>query len=414
MLVAIVVVVGFAAIGNKPAGSDETNASQQRASTEGSPQSGTKNATAEPTTVEVMMIGDVLMHDEIIDSGAQSDGSYDFDFVYKNIKSFIDDADVRILNQETVMGSPSNGYHLTMGAVGPIMNTPTALADTEAEYGFNVILKATNHTYDLGYDGLGHELDNWKSSYPEIPVLGVNNPNASKSDDSQDYVDNVYVGEFNGMKIGFLNYTWDTNEHISSNTDSTYISYLDKDKIREDVEKAREAGAEMLIACPHWGIEYDTTPSEEEMTYSKLFCELGVDVIFGAHPHILQPLELLENEEGHKTVCFFSMGNFVAASLMSEESLIGGIARATLQRNSDGTYSVSAASIVPTVICHTVGPNMSAFPLSSWSTTLSSQSNRPDLTPDFAYSFCADLYGKQFDQSKGVCVLDLEGKARLV
>jgi hypothetical protein len=57
---------------------------------------------------------------------------------------------------------------------------------------------------------------------------------------------------------------------------------------------------------------------------------------------------------------------------------------------------------------------MSAFPLSSWSTTLSSQSNRPDLTPDFAYSFCADLYGKQFDQSKGVCVLDLEGKARLV
>ena len=413
MLVAIVVVVGFAAIGNKPAGSDETNASQQRA-TEGSPQSGTKNATAEPTTVEVMMIGDVLMHDEIIDSGAQSDGSYDFDFVYKNIKSFIDDADVRILNQETVMGSPSNGYHLTMGAVGPIMNTPTALADTEAEYGFNVILKATNHTYDLGYDGLGHELDNWKSSYPEIPVLGVNNPNASKSDDSQDYVDNVYVGEFNGMKIGFLNYTWDTNEHISSNTDSTYISYLDKDKIREDVEKAREAGAEMLIACPHWGIEYDTTPSEEEMTYSKLFCKLGVDVIFGAHPHILQPLELLENEEGHKTVCFFSMGNFVAASLMSEESLIGGIARATLQRNSDGTYSVSAASIVPTVICHTVGPNMSAFPLSSWSATLSSQSNRPDLTPDFAYSFCADLYGKQFDQSKGVCVLDLEGKARLV
>ncbi len=360
-----------------------------------------------------MMIGDVLMHDEIIDSGVQSDGSYNFDFVYDNIKEYIDAADWRILNQETVMGDPSIGYHLTMGAAGPKMNTPTALADTEARFGFNTILKATNHTLDLGYNGLGHELDYWKSTYPNIPVVGVSNPN-DPDDKSRDYVNNVYIFEKDGFKVGILNYTWATNENFDATTDATYVSYMSEDKIRADVEKARAAGAEMLVACPHWGIEYDTQPSEEELTYSKLFCELGVDLILGAHPHILQPVEVLQNAEGHKTVCFYSLGNYVAASLMDANSLIGGIARATLNRAEDGTYSVSAASLVPVVICHTYGPNMTAFPITKWTNDLAAQGTRPQLTPDFANSFCADVLGQGYDAASGTFTLDVNGKARTV
>ena len=391
---------------NKESASSSSEA-QQKSSVE------VPKRTGEPASINVMMIGDVLMHDEIIDSGAQSDGSYNFDFVFDNIKEYIDAADWRILNQETVMGNPSIGYHLTMGAAGPKMNTPTALADTESRFGFNTILKATNHTLDLGYDGLGHELDYWKATYPNIPVVGVSNPNAP-DDKSQDYVNNVYIFEKDGFKVGILNYTWATNENIDATTDPTYVSYMSEDKIREDVEKARAAGAEMLVACPHWGIEYDTQPSEEELTYSKLFCDLGVDLILGAHPHILQPVEVLQNAEGHKTVCFYSMGNYVAASLMDANSLIGGIARATLNRAEDGTYSVSAASLVPVVICHTYGPNMTAFPITKWTNDLAAQSTRPQLTPDFANSFCADVLGQGYDASSGTFTLDVNGKARTV
>ena len=208
------------------------------------------------------------------------------------------------------------------------------------------------------------------------------------------YVSNVYIFEKDGFKVGILNYTWATNENNDWDTDQKYISYMSEEKIRSDVEKARAAGAEMLIACPHWGIEYDTAPSEEEQTYSKLFCDLDVDLILGAHPHILQPVEVLTNSKGHKTVCFYSVGNFVAASIMQDYSLIGGIARATLQRSEDGTYSVSAASLIPTVICHTYGPNMTAFPISSWTNDMAAQSNRPTLTPDYAYSFCSDVLGE--------------------
>lgn len=403
---------------NETSASTDTSSSSKKATkakaTSAKEDSTKEEKTTTPATVEVMMVGDVLMHDEIVDSGWQGDGSYYFGFVFDNIKDYIDAADVRILNQETVMGDPSNGYHLYMGAVGPIMNTPTALADTEVDYGFNVILKATNHTYDLGYAGLGHELDYWKANYPNMPVLGVNNPNAATGDTSQDYVNNVYVFEKNGMKIAILNYTWATNENISWDTDSSYISYMSEEKIREDVKKARDAGAEMIIACPHWGIEYDTEPSDEEDTYSKLFTELGVDVILGAHPHILQPIELLQNEDGHKTVCFYSVGNYIAASLMQNYSLIGGIARVTLQRDAKGNYSVSDASLVPTVICKTYGPNMSAFPIYEWTDDLAAQSIQSDTTVDYVYSFCSDLYGNAFDAKTGIVTLDLDDKPRTV
>ncbi len=370
--------------------------------------------TVEPATVEIMMIGDILMHDEPVQSGAVGDGTYDFGFIFDHIRSYIDAAQVRILNQETVMGDPSLGYALRMGEVGPIMNTPTDLADTEANYGFNLILKATNHTYDLGYEGLAHELDYWKAAHPEIPVIGVNNPNAADDDQSQNYVDNVYVTEVNGLKIGFLNYTWATNLNYDWDTDQRFISYMSEEKIKADVQKARDAGAEMLVACPHWGIQYTTTPSDEEYTYSKIFCDAGVDVIFGCHPHILQPVELLQNADGHKCVCFYSNGNFVAGGAMETTSLLGGIARTTLQRNADGTYAVSAASLVPTVICYTYGPNMSAFPILEWNNDLAAQSVRSELTVDYAHAFCADLYGEQYDPNAGVVTLDLASEPRTV
>ncbi|MDO4797793.1 MAG: CapA family protein [Coriobacteriales bacterium] len=362
-----------------------------------------------PATIEVMMIGDVLMHDELVNSGNLGNGSYDFGFLFEHIQSYIDEADLRILNQETVMGEPELGYGYRPGAVGPIFNTPTALADTEVDIGFNAILKAANHVYDVGYSGLAHELDYWRQTYPQIPILGVDNP-GSNNDGSQDLVHNVYVYEHDGMKVGILNYTWATNENPNPDTDADFVSYLSEEKIHDDVTKAREAGAEMIIACPHWGREYTTETSEEENRYAKIFCDEGVDVIFGAHPHILQPVELLQNEDGHKMVCFYSTGNFVAAGGMETNSLIGGIARCTLERKKDGTYQVSAASLVPTVICYTVGPNMSAWPISEWTNELAAQSYRSNCTPAYATTFCQEVLGEGYDAEAGVFTLDVSGE----
>lgn len=371
--------------------------------------------TCEPAQVNLMMVGDILMHDEVVNAGYQPDGTFNYDFLYAEIVPWLEEADLKILNQETVMGSPSLGYRLYMGAAGPIMNTPTALADSEVRYGFNCILKATNHSLDLGYAGLQHELDYWYANYPNTPVIGANNPSKAFTDDqSQNWVDNVYVVDIDGLKVGVLNYTWATNESFDWETDHAVISYMSEDKIAADVEKARLNGAEFIVACPHWGIEYSTEPSYEEYYYSKIFCDLGVDVIFGCHPHVLQPVEVLTNEEGHQTVCFYSMSNFVCASIMVDNSFIGGIARATLTRDEHGGYAVTAASLIPTVIHYAYDETMRPYPLAAYTNEMASNSMRPAVTPGYAYDFCANVFGDGFDRDLGFFILDLPQEGRRV
>ena len=366
----------------------------------------------EPIVVEAMMIGDILMHDPLVQSGAQEDGSYNYDFLYTHIKPYIDAADIRMLNQETVMASPENGFSMTNGGMGPIMNSPTALADSEMRFGFNMILNAHNHIFDQGYEGLAHEMDYWKQNYPTVPILGVNNPHAAEGDNSQNLVDQVYVFQKDDFKIGIMNHTYDTNEHPDVDKDSKYCSYMTEEKVRSDVQKLRDFGVDLIVACPHWGEQYTTVTSEEENTFSKLYTELGVDLIFGCHPHILQRCEMLRNAEGHRTLCFYSAGNYVA-SLMSPECLIGGIARATFVKEADGTAHVTAASFVPTVICNTYGPNMTAFPILEYTEDIAAQ-NSSGMTFEGAQAFCSEVFGPNYDQATGVYTQDMNDPGRLV
>ena len=365
-----------------------------------------------PISLEIMMIGDILMHDPLVQSGAQEGGGYNYDFLYEHIKPYIDAAEIRILNQETVMGFPENGFSMTNGGMGPIMNSPTELADSEMRYGFNMILNAHNHVFDQGYEGLGHEMDYWKANYPNVPILGVNNPNAPAGDNSQNYVDNIYVYEKQGFKVAFLNHTYDTNEHPNLETDGRICSYMTEEKVREDVQKAKALGVDLIVACPHWGEQYTTVTSEEENTFSTLYTNLGVDLILGCHPHILQRVEMLRNAEGHKTLCYFSMGNYVA-SLMSPECLIGGVARVTLVKETDGTAHVQAASLVPTVICNTYGPNMTAFPILEYTGDIVGM-NSSGMTQEGANAFCSEVFGPNYDPATGIYTQDMADEGRLV
>jgi hypothetical protein len=122
---------------------------------------------------------------------------------------------------------------------------------------------------------------------------------------------------------------------------------------------------------------------------------------------MLQPVELLHNAEGHRTVCFYSVGTFLTATDAPTESFIGGIARVTLTRDKDGTCGVAAANLVPTVTCRTVGPNMGAYQLKDWTYELADESSVPFLTPDYAHAFCAQLLGHGFDDASGRYVVDL-------
>jgi poly-gamma-glutamate synthesis protein (capsule biosynthesis protein) len=325
-----------------------------------------------PTSMEVLMLGDVGLQDEIVQSARQADGTYKFDFAFDRISDELNACDLRIINQETSLAPADPDY---VGAQGQeVAWAPTdavaALAAKVDACGFSAVMDAT---------------------------------------------DSMYLFERNGLKVGVLTYaSLASDEGVADQPleteqppDATATPLPYEQTIREDVAKVMDTGAELLVVCPRWGNGYETQPTDEQRAYAGLFCELGADVVFGCHPHMLQPVELLHNTEGHRTVCFYSVGTFLTATDAPTESFIGGIARVTLTRDKDGTCGVAAANLVPTVTCRTVGPNMGAYQLKDWTYELADESSVPFLTPDYAHAFCAQLLGHGFDDASGRYVVDL-------
>ena len=359
-----------------------------------------------PVTINAMMIGDVLMHSEVVESGRRDDGTYHYDHLFEHIKEDVAEADIRILNQETNLVTEDFGYGMVDGPYGPTFGTPQSLADAEVNCGFNVILKATNHTYDMGYDGLSCELDYWKEHFPQIPVVGVNNPKASPNDKTQDYVNNVYVYEKDGFRVAIINHTFWSNAP-GGDDDQAHMNFLEEEKIHEDVKRAKEAHADMIIACPHWGAEFETPPNDEELHFAQFFADEGADVIFGGHPHILQPVTVLEGKNGNKCACYYSAGNYVAANAMGGTLLVGGLNKVQLVKETDGSCRVQSAKMVPLVIHRATGTDMTTYRLADYTDELAATSQMSYVTPAFVTDFVAGLLGEGYDYDTSTYTLPM-------
>ena len=154
--------------------------------------------TDSPVTINVMMIGDMLIHRGVYRSGTTDNVNYNFDHLFANILDDIEEADMRIVNQETILGGTEMGLDEY-----PNFNSPQEIGDAEVEAGFNIILHATNHALDKGLTGLNTTVSYWRTNHPEMSVLGIY--------DSQEDADEIYVYEKEGFKVAVLNYTYGTN-----------------------------------------------------------------------------------------------------------------------------------------------------------------------------------------------------------
>ena len=136
--------------------------------------------------------------DSLIQSGESDSGTWNYDAIYENVKSEIQAADIAMVDQETVLTTEHDavsGY--------PSFATPTEVGDALINAGFDVIESATNHIDDYGYDYMAQTLNFWKTSYPDVPVLGIH--------DSEEDANTVKTLEVNGIKVAFLDYTYGTN-----------------------------------------------------------------------------------------------------------------------------------------------------------------------------------------------------------
>ena len=283
----------------------------------------TEAAATETTTASVIAVGDNLYHQSLIDAGASEDGNWNYDKIYTHILDAIKDADVKMIDQETVFTTDHDSV-----SSYPSFATPTEVGDAIIKAGFNVVESANNHIDDFGEGFLNDTLNFWKTKYPDVTLLGIH--------DSQEDSDTVKIREVNGIKIAFLDYTYGTN-----------VGGIEgKDYMIDMIQKAKKQ-ADCIIFVAHWGTEDETMPNEYEKQWAAYLMEQGVKVIIGGHPHVLQPYGRLTDDKGNETVVFYSLGNFVSTQQKLEE-LLGGMAKFTIQKTvQNGKTSIQI--LTPTV-----------------------------------------------------------------
>ena len=366
--------------------------------------------------VNLLMVGDILFHYQVRQSGLQSDGTRNYDHVFAHVLDELKDKDIKVLNQETPLGGNVYTGSAPDGYDGyPEFNGPQEMGDAEVKAGFNVALKATNHAmdnsgnFDDPYTLVRSEQTFWATKHPEMNVIGEANP-----DDKNSSADDVYVFEKDGFKVALLNYTQDLNGNESHDTQGL-VSMLEEDHVKETMEKAHEL-ADMVVVFPHWGEEYSTEPVEFQREWAKVFVDLGADVIIGNHPHVIEPVEILEGENGKKVPCFWSTGNFISTS-PSNESLVGGIAEVTLHKDKDGKCSVTSAEFKPVISHLGLSTDMTTYRITDWTdelaatnvldTDINPNTDNSSLTPEWANEFCTKVLGSDYDAKNGVLKLDL-------
>ena len=266
------------------------------------------NLPADSTAIEepaerhlsVLIAGDLMQHMPQI-KAALSNGSYNYDECFAGIKAEVEQADVAIANFETTLaGPPYSGF--------PKFSAPDEFLRGVIDAGFDIMLTANNHCADTHRKGLERTLTMMDS-------LGVAHLGTYRNIEEQ-ASNYPFLLEKNGLRIVLLNITYGTNGLPVP--EPYVVNLMDTTTIAADLQKARQMNPDVIIALPHWGVEYQTLPSKEQKDMAEWLLNHGVDHIIGGHPHVAQPLEL---RNGRNLVAW-SMGNLV--SNQSKPNTYGG------------------------------------------------------------------------------------------
>lgn len=283
-----------------------------------------------PTEYEarLFMVGDALIHSSIYQDAKNSDGSYDFRSMLELIKPIALKYDLKYYNQETILGGATLGY-----SNYPRFNSPQEVGDAFIDAGFNLVSLATNHTMDKGEIGVINSVNYWNSKEGVV---------YSGQWLSQEERDKISVYEVNGIKYAFFSYTTWTNG-LNTPVGKEYLNNVYSDeKAKADIDKVRDL-VDVIIVAMHWGTEYSHGVSQSQTNIANYLSSLGVNLIIGAHPHVVEPVEYINNG---KTLVIYSLGNFISDQV-GIERLTGLMMEVTIKKVVDVDDSVTVSIINP-------------------------------------------------------------------
>lgn len=268
------------------------------------------------TYATVLSTGDIMVHSpQLYGARVQGTNDYDFSAFFKEAAPYFKNYDLNIANLEVTFGGLESGEYSGY----PAFNTPDSLADIIKASGLNLLLTANNHSYDTGLYGL-------KRTAQVLKQRGIEFIGTRETAEEAIYT----VKEVNGIKIGMADYTYETNGGtpgrkylngaIIAEEANNLISSFSYNRIEEfyleaenTIGQMKAQGAEFIVFYMHWGEEYQTTANTWQKSIAQRLSNLGVDIIIGSHPHVIQPVELIFSEDGENTtVCLYSTGNAIS------------------------------------------------------------------------------------------------------
>ena len=299
-------------------GEGAQNPSRTGSYTISTPAPGTPDTEAQELTytdITLLSAGDIMYHMTQLNSAYNSDtGTYDFSQNFKYVKNIISAADYAVVNFETTL-SNQDKY-----SAFPNFNSPLSVLDSIKDAGFDMLLFANNHCYDFKKQGFLATLGHFQEYGFEY--IGAKTDVSEKS---------YMVKDIKGIKLGLLNYTdtitqpngqYNTINGITINDGceelmDIYVRGKEEAlyaEVSERIADLKANGAELIILYIHWGDEYKLDPIDGQKTVAQQLCELGVDVIIGSHPHVIEPMEILtsQSDPSHSTICFYSLGNHIS------------------------------------------------------------------------------------------------------
>ncbi|WP_246861207.1 CapA family protein [Bacillus sp. REN3] len=253
-------------------------------------------------------IGDILIHDTVYED-AFTDGNYDFKPMLRHMKEYLLAPDLLLANQETVLG----GVEIGLSSY-PAFNSPVEVGDALIDAGVDIVSNANNHSLDRSEKGVLKS-----TGYMEAAGL----PYVGSFKDAEDR-DKVRVLTKNGIKVAYLSYTYGTNGIPVPIGKDYLVNLIDREIMKAEIHRAKEQ-SDVIVMSIHWGNEYQRFPTGEQEDLAQFLVNEGVDIIFGHHPHVLQPMDWIEAPDGRKALVVYSLGNFLSGQMWDYKD-IGGLA----------------------------------------------------------------------------------------
>ena len=276
--------------------------------------------------INLTFVGDAMQHGPQIKAARTSAGNYDYTPCFKNLSDDIAKADFALVNLECPLGGkPYSGY--------PNFSAPDEYAQHLQDVGFDFFVTANNHCLDRRDAGA-------KRTIKRLNEMGIPHAGTYLNEAARDTLCPAIV-DVKGVRMAILSYTYGTNGiPVQGNL---VVDYINRARIAADIAKAREAKADIICACMHWGIEYKLLPVESQRNLANFLIDQGVDLIIGSHPHVVEPMEIRYSEKwGKKVLLVYSLGNFIS-NQNGTDSRGGAMVKVRLMKQQSGTVSLISA-----------------------------------------------------------------------